>query len=387
MTIEIAPWPEGKDAACIFMIDDLANICFSPPAGDIKIGDDWGAANTLKNGVWDFLKTNIIDEFEYIKFTFFLVTGIREVQVLGEYPFCNDCNQNQEFVSFLNFLESKGHEIAYHGTTHGKIIDNKFIQEWSAFKSLNESIEVINKGKKLFSNAMKKDPVGGKYCGYEGGKYGHKSLISSGFKWWFDNWDENLDKRPRGEWIDGVLYLPSNIDCSHYSWCRFDKLAQKKYYTSQFKALKEGSFHTKIKKLIKNNGIVSLQEHTSPTRTDGKVQYPNIIDDINNIQDILNFLQSFKVWYATATDVYKYLDLTRSFTLDAVSDKKWILSTKSKQKIKSNRFSEEQLWLKFEQNSYKGIMINNTYYPIDKENSNSIMITVSLGKEYIIEVI
>lgn len=387
MTLEIAPWPEGKDAACIFMIDDLANICFSPPDGNIKIGDDWGAAHTLKNGVWDFLNTNIIDEFEYLKFTFFLVTAIREIQVTGQYPFCKDCNYSQDFIEFLNFLESKGHEIAYHGTTHGKIRNGKFIQEWSAYESLNEAIEVIDYGKKLFSNALKREPLGGKYCGYDNGKFGHQSLIDTGFKWWFDKWDNDLKHRPRGEWVDNILYLPSNIDCSQYNWRCFDKLMQKNYYASQIKNFLGGSVFSKIENIIKENGIISLQEHTSPLRTDGKIQYPNIIDDITNINAILKYFQGFKIWYATASDVYRYLKLTRYFSLDIVSDKRWILLSNYKKKFEHNTISGEYLWLNINCRDFNGITANNVFYPANEKTPNSIRLPVLLGTEYIVEVV
>jgi len=303
VNISLCKWKSDATSPVIFMIDDLANIYFERP-GQFNAGD-WGGCRDKEGSLYHFLNTEILSAFPEVKFTFFLVTGIREVQSVGTYDYVNSCD-HPAFLSFLTRLENEGHEIAYHGMEHGVLDENNnFIQEWAAFPDLASAVDKIKKGMDLVEGAHIK-VSGGKYCGYEVGKFGHESIVKYGFDWWFDTWDVDVSKRPDGEFRANVFYMPSNIDCSMYAPHLLSYLGKMKYYRSVFKQLKEGAIGSKIDKLLGLKAIISLQEHTSPIRTDGKIQYPNVFDDLNSISYILSKLRAHHVWWATASQVTNY---------------------------------------------------------------------------------
>jgi len=302
--VKKAFWFKNKQSPVIFMIDDLANIYFRDDERYNK--GDWGGLLNSKNSLYCYLKDTFIKKFPELKFTFFLVSGVREVQSFGKYDFV-DNSATSEFGWFLDHLISDGHEIGYHGNTHG-VIDNtgRFIQEWSSFSSIEEANCSIQEGLELISTSSSVKVKGGKYCGYEEGRFGHQSIVDSKFSWWFDLWDGDVEERPYGEFKDGVFYLPSNIDCSVYSLRLFQYLNRKKYYRSVVRQMKEGLVEGRLNNLLEMKGIISLQEHTSPIRTDGKTQYPNVFDDLSSIHYLLGRLNKHDVWWATANDVAEY---------------------------------------------------------------------------------
>lgn len=299
MLVSLTRWPNDAVSPLIFMIDDLANIYFRKKFGD------WGGRQCDSDGLFSFITNNLLILFPQIKFTFFLVTDVRCRQVVGEYDFAADCNKNG-FDSFLSEIVRSGHEIAFHGTTHGKLKNGRFIQEWDSYESFPELMSAIKKGKNQIFNAVGDYPLGGKYCGYSEGQYGHKSIVESSFRWWFDRWDHDVMARPFGEWIDDVFYIPSNIDCSNYSLSMLGQVPTLKYIKSIYRAFTSGSSFSKIKLLLASRGIISLQEHSSPIRTDGVRQFPNIYDDINFIHSILRYLERHNIWYATASMLWAY---------------------------------------------------------------------------------
>jgi hypothetical protein len=300
MNAHMTEWFGGHQFPLIFMIDDLANIAFKHNHGD------WGFLQSEPNSFYEFVNNEFLKLHPKLKFTFFVVSGKRSIHIDGCYDEVEDCQSNG-FPVFLQKLQKDGHEIAYHGLHHGENINGKFVQEWSTFSSETIATEVTGQGKLKLEGATGSEIVnGGKYCGYEPGKYGHTSIVRNSFRWWFDLWDDNELDRPTGEWKDGIFYFPSNIDCSVYSANLLGRVPFRKYLTSQRKAILNGSCQSRLSNLISNKGIVTLQEHTSPIRTDGKIQYPNVFHDKPQILEILDFCNKHEPWFATATEVYSY---------------------------------------------------------------------------------
>lgn len=325
LNISLCKWKYDATSPVIFMIDDLANIYFERP-GQFNVGD-WGGCRDIDGSLYHFLNTEILSRFSKVKFTFFLVTGVREIQSVGTYDYVNSCD-HPKFLSFLRQLEKEGHEIAYHGMEHGVLdADNEFIQEWTAFPTLASALEKVREGMGLVQSAGIKIS-GGKYCGYEGGSYGHQSIAQTGFRWWFDTWDANILQRPDGEFKDDVFYMPSNIDCSVYAPHLFGYLGKKKFYRSVIRQFKDGFTSQRIDKLLENKAIISLQEHSSPVRTDGKTQYPNVFDDLKSIRYILKKLDKHDVWWATASDVANYSRNREYLTITRGSDDSFSFESK-----------------------------------------------------------
>jgi hypothetical protein len=299
MLVSISKWRFGSQFPLIFMIDDLANIDFNLSAGD------WGARQNKPDSMYRFLKNKYISLCPELKFTFFAVAGKRCIQSTGNYDYVEDCSMDN-FPNFLNFLCDEGHEVAYHGLSHGSVVNEKFIQEWDHFSNQTEANVTVQEGVDLLSQSSSTTVIGGKYCGYKAGAYGHESLISNGFKWWFDSWDSNHLHRPDGEWVDNIFYFPSNIDCSAYTIDMIGRVPFGKYLKSTLKDLGRKSIKRKMLDIIEAKGILTFQEHTSPIRTDHKTQFPNVFHDCPQIISLLKIVNRYEPWFATATEVYTY---------------------------------------------------------------------------------
>ena len=58
--------------------------------------------------------------------------------------------------------------------------------------------------------------------------------------------------------------------------------------------------------MLKVKQIISIQEHISPARTDGKRQILNIFDDEKSLIKIFgSYLKNENVWFATCTEIAK----------------------------------------------------------------------------------
>jgi hypothetical protein len=155
MTIQIAKWKDNAQSPVLFKIDDLANIYVNKSnAPTLQIGEDWGQCAFDKNSMWDFLSTQLLNKFPHIKTTFFLVTKERaSITKDTHYTYNQPIDGDKKFIEFLKYLQQHPNvELSYHGTTHGKAGEEvkDFQQEWETFKTLEEALSIIDKGKELF---------------------------------------------------------------------------------------------------------------------------------------------------------------------------------------------------------------------------------------------
>ncbi|WP_218997379.1 hypothetical protein [Shewanella algae] len=374
--LSLAFWYKNHQSPVVFMIDDLANIYFNRTQGDVWNSGDWGGMLGSEGSMYSFLKNEILSIFPNVKFTFFLVAGKRQVQSFGSYDFVEDAG-SKDFGNFLNLICSDGHEIAYHGNNHGVVDENGiFIQEWDSFDSLSEACEQIDNGLGYIQESSDVTVRGGKYCGYKSGRFGHKSVKESGFIWWFDSWDNDVTTRPYGKEKDGVFYFPSNIDCSIYSWRNFQYFRNLKYYRSMIRQLIHGSLESNLSKLLSMRGIITLQEHSSPKRTDGKIQYPNVFSDICSIKYILSYLNKYSIWWATASEVYDYIEVRSNLKITITSSNSFKF-TSSTNKVEGKTVT---LTVPDRTSSiYCGDIPN---FPYESGGAKCIDLQVSLGAEY-----
>jgi len=323
--LKIAKWKDNAMAPVILMVDDIANISIKQSNSNVlKVGEDWGQYARDKNSMWDFLSKNLLDKFPDIKTTFFLVTDKRAPMAIGEeYTYNKSIIKDEKFMDFLKYLHNnKNVELAYHGTTHGDaaIEHDDFLQEWETYQTLEEAEQEINRGKELFKKVLGSYPSGGKYCGYQEGEFGPESIYKTSFTWWSYHWDGIIwDKNSKDdkynydlEFNQGVVDIPTTVDASTLSLRLFKKFFSKKYLKSLYLYIKENKTIEKhIDSLYQNQQVIAVQEHSSPYRTDGKIQYPNIVSDIDNLNLIFSLLSKKDVWYATCNELADYF-ITRS---------------------------------------------------------------------------
>ena len=320
MILNVAKWRDNAVSPVVFMIDDIANVSVKNSKSDeLKVGEDWGQYGRDKNSMWDFLSKNLLDKFPHIHTTFFLVTDKRAPMALGEeYTYSQRIDRDRKFIDFLHYLKAKPNiELAYHGTTHGEAFDRHedFLQEWESFTSLNMAVSEIYRGAELFKKVIGTCTNGGKYCGYKAGKFGDDSIAKTGFKWWCYHWDGVVwdrgikDSRYSYELAlnQGVVDIPSTVDGSTLSLKIVKKFFTRKYLKSLYLYLKERKTIEKHIDSIYNHGeVISIQEHSSPYRTDGRIQYPNIVSDIENLNYIFSFLSKKSIWYTTCNGLADY---------------------------------------------------------------------------------
>ncbi len=319
-------WKNNADSPVLFFIDDPTNRWVdSNNDGKIQPENDYGYACFDDNGVFKFLDKEILSINPKIKTTLFTVADSMSPVVIdinkinNSYPI-NATKKSKNFFKTLH--KDERFEIAYHGTTHGtpdKEIKD-FIQEWESYKSLDEALETIRKGKEIYKDTIGTFPNGGKYCGYISNQFSDESIDKSGFKWWCRYYnrgavdglkgiDYGNDENPltafnvkffgKNKVVDIPTTIPGSLLNSVFKPTKGIKGILKKI-------LKPLIIRWKLRKidyLIKNNLIISIQEHISPSREDGKKQTPNIIDDEESLKAIFKYLKKKNVWYCTGSEL------------------------------------------------------------------------------------
>lgn len=361
--IEVCKWYNNSSSPVMLFIDDLANVWVDlNKNGKIDLEEDWGYGKNELNSSFTFLNKKLLKHFPYVKITFFTPVGERSGMIN---------NPNIKFVSkmincdedtkkfFKTIYDNPKFEIAYHGTTHGKTGDKgeDFIQEWMMFKDLDEAIDIINWGREVYRDVFGNYPMGGKYCGYESNEYSDESIDKTGFLWWcryynrgiIDNKNcniggrdidpiTNFDVKTFGE--NRVIDIPTTLDGEMFKDLLnpniktikgLIKLIFRRYFI--YREIR------KIKHLLKNNLIISIQEHISPARDDGRRQTPNIFDDLDSLIYFFNFLKYKNVWYCTCTELASYVYNRENLSIVETEDNTFYIKYKDRDDIKYKNIS------------------------------------------------
>jgi len=324
-------WKNNAEAPVLFFIDDLTNKWVDINSnGKIQLEGDWGYAGFDENGAFNFLEKEILSVNYKIKTTFFMLTGrrtdiITNSKIISISESINATNKSKNFFKTLH--KDKRFEIAYHGTTHG--VPGKaakdFKQEWESYKSLDEALATINRGKEIYKDVIGVFPNGGKYCGYISNEFSDESIDKSGFKWWcryynraaIDGFNEiefcGKDKNPFSSFNvkffgkNKVVDIPTTISGSLLNSVFRPNKGIKGILKKILKPLMIRWKLKKIDYLLKNNLVISIQEHISPSREDGKRQTPNIFDDKESLKTIFKYLKKKNVWYCNCSELAEWI--------------------------------------------------------------------------------
>lgn len=338
MEIEVCKWFNNADSPVLLMIDDFANVWIDMnDNGQIDLGEDWGYGKDSVNSSFRYLTEVVLKDFPQVKVTFFTPVGVRvgmvenpAIKSVSKYIHCDEATKR----FFRMIHENPKYEIAYHGTTHGKVgkTNLDFIQEWDQFVSLDEAIKEIETGKDIYKEVFGHYPKGGKYCGYHPGEYGDRSIDKTGFLWWCRFWNRGLIDNKAGS-IGGndhdlltnfdiktfgnnqVVDIPSTVSGSLFNGTlNIERLrfSVKGYVKQILKPILLKKKYDEVNYLLDNRLVISLQEHIAPSRDDGRRQSPNIYDDLDSLRIIFNFLKDKNVWYCTGTELAQYFILRES---------------------------------------------------------------------------
>jgi hypothetical protein len=320
MEIKIAKWYKNANSPVLFMIDDFANVWIDlNNNGKVNLEEDWGHDRNNLNSSFRFLNEEILKFFPEVKITFFTTVGKRS-PILKNYNisrFAEPINCNYKIKEFFKSInDNKRFEIAYHGLTHGITGETArdFSQEWVTFSSVEEAINQIEKGKKIYFDTFGKFPKGGKYCGYESNEFSDESIDRTGFLWWCRYWNpklKNIPIRKRYEikyfGSNKVIDIPSTFSGSYFTFKRRNSFIRH-IFKNCIRPLWIKRGLALLEYLLRNNCIISIQEHIAPSRVDGKRQTPNIFDDKESLKYIFRFLKNKNVWYATGTEIADYFE-------------------------------------------------------------------------------
>ncbi|SHK16585.1 hypothetical protein SAMN02745163_03322 [Clostridium cavendishii DSM 21758] len=336
MNNRICKWYNNSDSPVLFMIDDLANTWVDTNKnGIIDAGEDWGYNKYNSNSSVKYLEDNILSKYEELKVTFFVPVGKRVGMLLkSEFAMhskpINSDKKSKEF--FFGLHNDKRYELAYHGTTHGKAgnTSSEFKQEWETFDNQETAIKTVKEGIDIFNDAIKERPLGGKYCGYTSNEFSDGSIDENEFLWWcrfcnlgteneFKN--NRLDKFVYGEdpnpvtnydikyfGKNNVIDIPTTVNGGELSSLyNFDKFGIKTILKLILRPYLVKKRLKILDYLIENKLVISVQEHISPARDDGKIQTPNIFTDKESLIKIFSKLRNKNIWYCTGSELAAYV--------------------------------------------------------------------------------
>lgn len=335
MDVKICKWYKNVKSPVLFMIDDLANTWIDiNKNGVLDEGEDWGFFKYSDSSSMKYLENEILSIDDKIKVTFFVPVGkrvgiLKDSENVISYPINYD-NESKKFFKTLH--NNPRYEIAYHGTTHGIAKDSvgDFQQEWETYNSLDEALTIIEEGKKIYRDAIGEEPLGGKYCGYTSNKYSDDSILKSNFLWWCRYCNLETIKAAKSEYNNKYIFgedlnpitnydikffghkkvidIPTTVNggmlSTIYNYdCFFIKAFLKKILVNYLRNKKLKY----IEYLFNNKLVISIQEHISPARDDGKIQTPNIFNDKDSLLDIFRYLKRKNVWYCTCSELASYI--------------------------------------------------------------------------------
>ena len=325
--IAIALWYNNYQAPSVLMIDDLSDAYIE--VHNQEYMNDWGYLRDADSSAYSFLKTQLLNKYKKIKITFFI--PYERHAVINEntpYPYKKYAlGERDIFSNFLKTLVKEGHELAHHGSNHGRYIDPKnlstsknFKHEWESFETIEEGIKVTQKGIKLFNKHINTNITGGKFCGYQQRENSLEIINSCNFLYWCDKVNFiNKDYACKFFGSNNLLLFPTNFsgnsfvrlsyktgDSSRDNKKKILKYLQPIYNIFQYKQLNH---------LYKNREIISIQEHISPSTTSGSIQSANIISDIKSLNKIYKYLSKKSIWYATCAEIANYFFIQQNTTI------------------------------------------------------------------------
>lgn len=331
---KIAKWYNNYQAPSVLMIDDLSDAYIG--VYDESYKNDWGYLCDKEGSSYDYLSKELLNKYPDIKITFF--TPYLRHNVINENTKYNykkySVGERKEFSAFLVSLVAQGHEIAHHGSNHGKYIDiqkvttvNNWIHEWALFNEVKSGVDITLAGVDIFKKYCNINVVGGKYCGYIFNDISQEIIDYCNFSYWCDKPSYNsgtLDEDFFGK--NKIISFPTNFPGNAFVRLSYKtgnhKKDRKKKILKLFQPLYNIYSYIYLYRLYKKRRIISIQEHNSPSTSAGTVQSANIITDIKSLNKIFNFLGKLNIWYATCEEIAKYIYIRENSKLTFDKKKK-----------------------------------------------------------------
>ncbi len=210
--------------------------------------------------------------------------------------------ERHEYTKFLLRLNKQGHEIAHHGSNHGKYINefflntkNNWIHEWLLFDDVENGVKTTLDGVEKFKYICDIDIEGGKYCGYTERDNSQEIIDKCNFLYWCDKPISGYSEKERFFGNNNIIAFPTNFPGNSFVRLKYvtgDKQRdRKKKFFKYLQPLYNLYSYIQLYRIYIARHIISIQEHISPSTTSGTVQALNIITDIESLKMIFKFLK------------------------------------------------------------------------------------------------
>ncbi len=293
-------WFNNAQTATVLMIDDLSNGYIDINFSGLNPWNDWGYGCRAPKSIFKYYEDTLLKRYPEIKYTVFLPFGKHSTFLVDTvYPsFGSDIFQSDEFKQLLLYIVSENNEIAYHGYHHGSPHPTLDPSTWSKeyeFIGYDEYEKNFSCDIRRIKDELDIDINGGKFPAWNYDKKVEDIITGSPLKWWSFDFIKFKEKH---DYRKGILDFPANFSGSLFRRIRNPLLNMLKILQNEFI----------LQRFIDNQHLISIQEHFSPTRVDGKRQPPNIFDDISSLEKFYDNLRGVDIWYATCSEIAHYLD-------------------------------------------------------------------------------
>jgi hypothetical protein len=295
LVVSKARWQYDAQSPVMLGIDDLTNAWHSVRGGATwDPGGDWGAGGWQPGSALRLLEERLLRDFPEARVTFFTVAGpISPYTHSGPFGYAASLDASETSVQFFRSLAADPRfELGYHGWNHGRPGDrsDEFTQEWQGFASVEDAVVQTRRGLELFERVIGRRPSGGKYGGYAYNRHSEQALAECGFVWWCRDWTPR-DTTGR---VDDAYYEPA-------------------FFGSDLLVALPSTVHgflwdqRQVDRLLAMRQVISIAEHISPVRPDGRVQTPNMVDDMTELRRLYRYLRDKNVWHATGSEIASYV--------------------------------------------------------------------------------
>jgi hypothetical protein len=309
LVVKKTAWLDDARSPVMLMVDDLTNAWHNRAGADRwEAGGDWGGGHNNPGSAVRYLDEQLLQPFPEARVTFFTVAGPISAYTHHQ-PFSHAAPLDADPASrqfFRTLAADPRFELAYHGHNHGTPGERTegFVQEFRGFSSADAAVAQTKKGLDTFSRTMGTVPRGGKYGGWDYNGLADGAIDACGFLWWCRDWmprdvaghipDEYYDPQFFGRNL--VVALPSTIHGQFWDRRQVDLLLARRQ-------------------------VIAIEEHIAPVRPDGRIQTPNIVDDIEELRRLYQYVRDRNVWHATGTEIASYvIARERSLVYDVTRD-------------------------------------------------------------------
>ena len=306
----ICRYHNNHQTAVTLMIDDLAPTAITRD-GRLLPYRDHGYGMHHKDGLYHYFEKHLLEPFPELRGTFFILIDqhTNHASHSGGYKILSD-GFSDDYVRFLKSTAPQ-FDLAYHGTNHGKNESGKFHQEFS-YLTLKD-IPRLKTALVLFEEKTGIKFNGGKYPGYVSNEYSQKILEEIGMKWWACSHGMKNKRTSANDFhyfgdAQKVLNFPTTFSGEAFKTFLKPKMESFPKLRTAYQFYRKFKLENHLQYLYENQYVISIQEHFTTLRADGKFQRPNVFDDLMSIRQTYSILRGADIWHASCNEIARYIE-------------------------------------------------------------------------------